>query len=117
MTTPCFFSIEETLEKFAKKEISPVDIVTTHLERARELQPKLNAFVHLDAESALARARAVEAALGRGEALRPLSGIPLTVKCCIDVAGWPCPAGSLLRKDYIPTTDATLIARLEAAGA
>ncbi len=117
MTTPCFFSIGETLEKFARKEISPVDIVTAHLERARELQPKLNAFVHLDAESALARARSAEAALGRGEALLPLSGIPLTVKSCIDVAGWPCPAGSMLRKDYVPTTNATLVARLEAAGA
>jgi amidase len=117
MTSPCFFSIEQTLEKFAKKEISPVDIVTAHLERARELQPKLNAFVHLDAESALARARNAEAALGRGEALLPLSGIPLTVKSCIDVAGWPCPAGSLLRKEYVPTTNATLVARLEAAGA
>jgi Asp-tRNA(Asn)/Glu-tRNA(Gln) amidotransferase A subunit family amidase len=117
MTSPCFFSIEQTLEKFAKKEISPVDVVTAHLERARELQPKLNAFVHLDAESALARARNAEAALGRGEALLPLSGIPLTVKSCIDVAGWPCPAGSLLRKEYVPTTNAPLVARLEAAGA
>ena len=64
------------------------------------------------------RARAtLENALTRGEALLPLSGIPLTVKSCIDVAGWPCPAGSLLRKDYVPATDAPLVARLEAAGA
>jgi Asp-tRNA(Asn)/Glu-tRNA(Gln) amidotransferase A subunit family amidase len=46
-----------------------------------------------------------------------LAGIPLTVKSCIDVAGWPCPAGSLLRKDYVPTVDAPLVARLESAGA
>jgi Asp-tRNA(Asn)/Glu-tRNA(Gln) amidotransferase A subunit family amidase len=117
MTAPWFFSIAETLEKFAKKEISPAEVIETHLERAQKLQPKLNAFVHLDAESAIARARNAEAALGRGEALLPLSGIPLTVKSCIDVAGWPCPAGSLLRKDYVPTTDAALVARLEAAGA
>src|SRR5208282_1927067 len=81
------------------------------------LQPKLNAFVHLDAESAMARARQAEAAMQRGEPLQALTGIPLTVKSCIDVAGWPCPAGSLLRKDYVPASDATLVARLECAGA
>jgi len=117
MTAPWYFSIAETLEKFAHKEISPVEVVTAHLERAQQLQPKLNAFVHLDAESALARARHAEAALARGEELKPLGGIPLTVKSCIDVAGWPCPAGSLLRKDYVPAVDAPLVARLEAAGA
>jgi Asp-tRNA(Asn)/Glu-tRNA(Gln) amidotransferase A subunit family amidase len=43
--------------------------------------------------------------------------VPLTVKSCIDVAGWPCPAGSLLRKDYFPKQDAPLVSRLKAAGA
>jgi Asp-tRNA(Asn)/Glu-tRNA(Gln) amidotransferase A subunit family amidase len=43
--------------------------------------------------------------------------VPLTVKSCIDVAGWPCPAGSLLRKEYIPKQDAPLVSRLKAAGA
>lgn len=52
-----YFSIAETLEKFRRKEISPVEVVKAHLERAQSLQPKLNAFVYLDAESAIARAR------------------------------------------------------------
>jgi len=111
------FSIAETLEKFRRKEISPVELITAHLERSQALQPKLNAFVHLDAESALARARQAEAAIQHGEPLRALAGIPLTIKSCIDVAGWPCPAGSLLRKEYMPASDATLVARLESAGA
>ncbi len=112
-----YSSIAETLEKLRRKEISPVELITAHLERAQSLQPKLNAFVHLDAESALARARQAEAAILHGEPMRALTGVPLTVKSCIDVAGWPCPAGSLLRKEYVPTSDATLVARLEAAGA
>jgi Asp-tRNA(Asn)/Glu-tRNA(Gln) amidotransferase A subunit family amidase len=112
-----YFSIAETLEKFRRKEISPVELITAHLQRAQALQPKLNVFVHLDAESAQARARQAEAAIQHGEPLRALTGIPLTVKSCIDVAGWPCPAGSLLRKDYVPASDATLVARLESAGA
>lgn len=112
-----YFSIAETLEKFRRKEISPVEVLTAHLERAQALQPKLNAFVHLDAETALARARKAAAAIQHGEPLQALTGIPLTVKSCIDVAGWPCPAGSLLRKEYVPASDATLVARLESAGA
>ncbi|MGB2677763.1 MAG: amidase [Candidatus Acidiferrum sp.] len=117
MATCNYFSIAETLEKFRRKEISPVEVITAHLQHAQALQPKLNAFVHLDAESALARARQAEAAIQRGEPWRALTGIPLTVKSCIDVAGWPCPAGSLLRKDYVPASDATLVSRLESAGA
>ena len=117
MATFNYFSIAETLERFRRKEISPVEVIAAHLERVQSLQPKLNAFVHLDAESALARARQAEAGIQRGEPLRALTGIPLTVKSCIDVAGWPCPAGSLLRKEYVPASDATLVARLESAGA
>ena len=117
MTLSVYPTIAETLQRYRSKELSPVEVVSAHLERAQALQPRLNAFVHLDAESALARARNAESALLRGESSAPLAGIPLTVKSCIDVAGWPCPAGSLLRKDYVPTTDAALVRRLEAAGA
>jgi Asp-tRNA(Asn)/Glu-tRNA(Gln) amidotransferase A subunit family amidase len=112
-----YFSIAETLEKFRRKEISPVEVLRAHLERAQSLQASLNAFVHLDTESALARARKAEAAIQHGEPLQALTGIPLTIKSCIDVAGWPCPAGSLLRRAYVPASDATLVARLESAGA
>lgn len=117
MTTPHYLSIAETRQLYAQKKISPVEVVTAHLQRIQQLQPRVNAFVHFDAESALARARDAEAVITRGENLPPLAGIPLTVKSCIDVAGWPCPAGSLLRKDYVPSADAPLVARLEAAGA
>ncbi|HKN25787.1 MAG TPA: amidase [Candidatus Acidoferrum sp.] len=117
MTSSLYGSIAQTLDLYRQKELSPVEVITAHLERIQKLQPKLNAFVHLDAESALARARNAESSLSRNEQLKPLAGIPLTIKSCIDVAGWPCPAGSFLRKAYVPTTDATLVARLEAAGA
>jgi Asp-tRNA(Asn)/Glu-tRNA(Gln) amidotransferase A subunit family amidase len=117
MTSLLYDSISQTLAHYANKQISPVEVITAHLDRIQQLQPKLNAYVHLDAESAVARARGAESSLSRGEPLKLLTGIPLTIKSCIDVAGWPCPAGSLLRKDYVPTTDAPLVARLESAGA
>ena len=116
MTESFHFTIAETIEKYRSKEISPVELITAYCERAHVLQPALNAFVHLDCESAIARARQAESAILRGEKLSALQGIPLTVKSCIDVAGWPCPAGSLLRKDYVPITDATLVSRLENSG-
>jgi len=115
---PFFYSnISETARAYRTKKVSPVEVITAHVERAQRLQPKLNAFVHLDAESALARARNAELSFSRGEEPNRLTGIPLTIKSCIDVAGWPCPAGSLLRKDYVPSCDAPLVARLESAGA
>jgi Asp-tRNA(Asn)/Glu-tRNA(Gln) amidotransferase A subunit family amidase len=117
MDARLYETIAQTLELYRRKQISPVEVLTAHLERIQQVQPKLNAFVHLDAESALARARGAEAALAKGEPLNALTGIPLTIKSCLDVAGWLCPGGSLLRKDYVPTADAPLVARLESAGA
>jgi Asp-tRNA(Asn)/Glu-tRNA(Gln) amidotransferase A subunit family amidase len=112
-----FGTIADMAAGIREKRFSPVQVVDAHLERAAALQPKLNAFVHLDVEGARRQARAAEAALMRGERVGPLHGVPLTIKSCVDAAGWPTPAGSLLRKDYVPQVDAPLVARLRAAGA
>ena len=112
-----FGTIAEIAAGIRQKKFSPVDVVDAHLERAVALQPKLNAFVHLDAKGARKQARAAEAALMRGDEVGPLHGVPLTIKSCIDIAGWPTPAGSSLRKDYVPQQDAPLVARLRAAEA
>ena len=117
MARPIYSSIVPTLEKLRRKELSPVELIAAHLDRIQQIQPQLNPFVHIDAESARARARDSESRIARGETLRPLEGIPLTVKSCVDVAGWPCPAGSLLRRDYVPVANAPLVSRLEDAGA
>jgi Asp-tRNA(Asn)/Glu-tRNA(Gln) amidotransferase A subunit family amidase len=112
-----FGTIAEIAAGIREKKFSPVQVVEAHLERAAALQPKLNAFVHLDADDARGQARAAEAAVMRGGGVAPLHGVPLTIKSCIDAAGWPTPAGSLLRKDYVAQVDAPLVARLRAAGA
>jgi len=118
MTTPRSFStISEAARDIRSKKLSPVELVESHLGRIASLEPRLNAFVHLDADRARAQARAAETAVSVSEPPGPLRGVPLTIKSCIDVAGWPCPAGFLLRKDYVPRTDAPLVARLKSAGA
>ncbi len=92
MKTFQYASIAEITESVRSKTLSPVEIVTAHLKRIEALQGKLNAFTHVDADGARVQARRAEDA-------------------------WPCPAGSLLRNDYVAPSDAPLAARLRQAGA
>ena len=117
MTFFPYCTFAEIAQEIRSKNVSPVEIVDSHLKRIEALHPKLNAFVHLDAEGARRQARVAESLVLRGAQLGPLHGVPLTIKSCIDVAGWPCPAGSLLRKDYVANQDAPLVSRLKGAGA
>src|SRR6267154_6520868 len=112
-----YLSLVKLVERIRTRAISPREVVDQHLERIAELQPRLNAFVHMDVAGACEQAQASETAVMRGEPSGPLRGVPLTVKSCIDVAGWPCAAGSLLRKENIPNCDAVLVQRLRTAGA
>lgn len=117
MKVPVYLSIDEFVVSIRSKKVSPVELIDAHLQRAQALHSKLNAFVLLDEQGAREQARVQEAAVMRGDSLGSLHGVPVTVKSCIDVAGWPCPAGSALRKDYIAQQDAVLVDRLKKAGA
>jgi len=112
-----FTAISETVEKIRRGEISPREIIDAHLERIEKLQPRLNAFVHVDVERARQQAQVAEASVLRGDAVGVLHGVPISIKSCIDVARWPCPAGSRLRADYVAGDDAVLVSRLRSAGA
>jgi Asp-tRNA(Asn)/Glu-tRNA(Gln) amidotransferase A subunit family amidase len=117
MTLSLFSTISEVATCLRVGAVSATEIVEATLERISELDPKLRAFVHLDSEGARVQARSADSAIMRGDTLGPLHGVPLTIKGNLDVAGWPCPAGSLLRKEYVAERDAPLVARLRAAGA
>lgn len=110
-------SMAEMARGVRERRVSPVELVRAHLERAESLQGRLGAFVHLDAEGALAAARSLEAALSRGERAGTLAGVPVSIKSAIDVAGFPCEAGSALRRGTVAAADAPLVRRLKAAGA
>jgi amidase len=112
-----YSTIAEIHQSLRAKKISPVEMVAAHADRAATLQPKLIAFVHLDVSGAREQARRAEQAVLRHDELGPLHGVPVSVKSCIDVAGWPCAAGSLLRKSYVASQNAALVARLKSAGA
>jgi len=99
------------------RQVSPVEIVRAALARIERLNPELNAFAELDAEGALADARAAEAEVMRGEELGPLHGVPVTVKDVQAVAGLPTRRGSRLTATTPATADAPAVGRLRAAGA
>jgi Asp-tRNA(Asn)/Glu-tRNA(Gln) amidotransferase A subunit family amidase len=99
------------------KQLSPVEVIEAYLMQIERFNPAINAFSHVDAEGARAAALEAETTLMRGDVSGPLHGVPLTIKSCIDVRGFPCEAGSKLRVGYIAEQDAALVARLREAGA
>src|ERR1700681_1667983 len=109
--------IREIAEQFRKRALSAVELTTDCLARIERLNPKLNAFISVTAESALAAARQAEAEIRSGDWRGPLHGIPLALKDLIDTAGVLTTAASSMFKDRIPTQDAEVVRRLKAAGA
>ena len=103
--------------EFGRKELSPVEITRECLRRIERLNPRLNAFITVMAESALAEARAAEEEISRGKWRGPLHGIPIAVKDLIDTAGVRTTSASALHKDRVPREDAEVVRRLREAGA
>jgi amidase len=98
-------------------DVSATDVLAAHLRQCAKHNPRLNAIVTLDENGARQRARAADDALARGEVWGPLHGVPVTIKDCFEVAGLKTTSGFPPLKDYVPTQDATVVARLRAAGA
>jgi len=98
-------------------DVSPVELTEACLGRIERLDAKLNAFITVTAEAALAQARAAEAAIRRGEWIGALHGIPVALKDLIDTAGVRTTAASALFKDRVPGEDAEVVRRLKVAGA
>ena len=110
-------TISELAGQLRRREVSPVEIVQACLERIDKLNPALNAFITLMAESALAEARTAEAEMARREWRGPLHGIPVALKDLIDTAGVRTTCASAVYKDRVPAHDAEVVRRLRQAGA
>jgi aspartyl-tRNA(Asn)/glutamyl-tRNA(Gln) amidotransferase subunit A len=111
------FTICELSRKIRDREISPVELTHHCLVLIEKLNPALNAFITVTAESALDRARLAEREIYRGTYLGPLHGIPIGFKDLIDVAGVPTTAASARFRNRIPTEDAEVVRRLRNGGA
>lgn len=109
--------LREAGERIGRRELSPVELIEATLGRIEEIDPKLNSYVHVCGEQALAAAGAAEAAIGAGYHLGPLHGTPIALKDLVAVRGEASSAGSRVLRDFVPAEDATIAARLRAAGA
>ena len=107
----------EIVRLIAGGDVSAVDVVQAHLDQIAAVDPTLHAFVDLRADAALSEARAQDSTAAGGAPRGPLGGLPITIKSAIDVTGLRCETGSASRKNIVATSDATVVARLRAAGA
>jgi aspartyl-tRNA(Asn)/glutamyl-tRNA(Gln) amidotransferase subunit A len=112
-----FSTIRELSRKIRDRSISPVELARDCLARIDQLNPTLNAFITVAADSALDQARRAEQEIFRGDYRGPLHGIPIGLKDILDTAGVRTTAASALFKARIPTEDAEVVRRLRAAGA
>jgi aspartyl-tRNA(Asn)/glutamyl-tRNA(Gln) amidotransferase subunit A len=110
-------SISELSQRLRRREVSPFEITRAGLERIERLNPSLNAFITVMAESALSEARRAESEILRGEWRGPLHGVPVALKDLIDTAGVRTTAASALYKERVPSADAEVVRRLRQAGA
>jgi aspartyl-tRNA(Asn)/glutamyl-tRNA(Gln) amidotransferase subunit A len=110
-------SASELARRIGRGELSPLAVTAAYLERIERLNPRLNAYLTVCRGQALADAARAEQALRRGESLGPLHGVPMGLKDQFETAGVRTTAASLILADYVPTEDATVVARLRQAGA
>ncbi len=106
----------EMAKALAAKEISSVDLTKAHLDRIAEVDSQVKAFLHVDADGALAQAQAVDAKIASGQTLSPLAGVPLALKDVLTQQGVPTTAGSKILQGWRPPYDSTVVAKLKAAG-
>ena len=110
-------SAEAIAEAVKTGAASARDLAQEALSRIKTRNGALGAFTDVTANRALAKADAIDAARARGLSLGPIAGAPFAVKNLFDIAGLPTRAGSKINRDRPPAkTDATVLARLEAAG-
>lgn len=118
MTAKPEMTAAEIASAVAGRKMSALDAIEAALARIKQHDTILNAFTDVTADRARAKARAIDADIAAGKTVGPLAGVPFAVKNLFDVAGLPTRAGSRINRDLAPAKrDATLIERMEAAGA
>jgi amidase len=117
MTNLTFAPAHQLAQLIRDRQVSSVAVIEAYLAQIARHNPQLHAICTLDAENARSRARSADAALDRGENWGRLHGVPITVKDIFETANLRTTAGYIPLRDYVPAQDATMVARLRAAGA
>ncbi|MGE5158469.1 MAG: amidase [Gemmatimonas sp.] len=113
---PALMSLTEVARAIAAKQLSSHEVTRACLHRIAQWQPRLNAFMAVEAEAALKAADAADTALAKGSRSGPLHGVPLAHKDMYYDAGKVVTCGSLIRRDFVATSTATALQRLKDAG-
>src|SRR3954462_176802 len=113
----CFLPAHELARLIRSRELSAAEVMDVHIAQIERLNPAVNAIVTFLPEQARAGARAIDAALTRGEEPRPLAGLPVAHKDLTPTKGIRTTFGSPIFKDFVPDTDAVIVERQRAAGA
>ena len=117
MSDAHWLTATEIAAAYAARHLSPVELVRALLDRIAALDPRVHAFIKVDAEAALDTARLAEREIAAGRTRGRLHGVPVGIKDIIDVARLPTTCHSKLLLDHVATADAEVTARLRAAGA
>ena len=112
-----YLTIAESASLIADKRLSPVELVSAHLERIERTDARLNSFITLLADEALADARRAESAVLAGACRGPLHGIPIALKDLYYTKGIRTTMGSRIMNDFVPNYDAAVVERFRDAGA
>ena len=112
-----FTSTTELRALIASGEVSPVEVTELYLDRIDRLDSRLNSYLTVTADHAIDSAREAEAAVGRGDALGPLHGVPISIKDLELTRGIRTTGGSLAFQDRVPDEDSAVVERVRAAGA
>ena len=110
-------SARELSRLIAGRELSSSDAVSAAVTRLERLEDKLNAFITVLREQALAEAKKADEDIAHGRNRGPLHGVPVTIKDMFETAGVRTTGGSKILADWVPETDSALVERLRAAGA
>jgi aspartyl-tRNA(Asn)/glutamyl-tRNA(Gln) amidotransferase subunit A len=115
-TEPALMSLTSVAKAIADKRVSSREATKSCLDRIAQWEPRLNAFMAIEADTALAAADAADAALARGNSGGALHGVPLAHKDMYYDAGKVVTCGSKIRRDFVATTTSTALQRLKDAG-
>lgn len=116
-TEPLLESVAHLASEMRARRLSPLDLVAASIQQAERVEPVINAFITLDAEGAMARAKTLEAEAARGRFRSTIHGIPVAVKDLYWTKGLRTTAGSMLYANFIPDEDAAVVQQLRDAGA
>ena len=112
-----FISATELASLIKSREISPVEATEAYLERIPHVDGKLNSYITVTSERAMADARQAEQEIVSGKYRGPMHGIPIGIKDQVYTKGILTTGGSTILKDFVPTEDATVVTKLNEAGA